>query len=215
MHYEVRLDKATLQQTRDFIGQFFDSHPTAIEKHGRIPGGTYRIFQGLINRAESDWQREKVYFEELYGSINCFDNRLLIPLSRLTATVELGCRCSNIVTYGKSYTQAPVADWQEKFNTQALRMFNLIKQIAQGLQKKDLKNGTLASEAELLLVRKYRLRHACHLADLAMTLRQHYFLKSRSRSQSVLELHAQCQRNLAALLIDISRADEALTVSDM
>lgn len=207
MKYEVRLDKKTLQQCRDFIDQFFASLPTGIHKQGRIPGGTLELLQGLINNVESDWVREATYFGELYGSINCFDNRLLIPLSRLTIAVELGSRCSNIVTYGNSYKSQDVVPWQEQFDEQATHLLKVICRIAEGLQKRDLKNPRNDKEKEILLVRKYRLRYASHLANLAMTIRQHYFLNA-AQGEKALALHAQVQRNLAAVLIDCARVNE-------
>lgn len=205
--YNVILHKSILQATRDLFTALFpgDGHFPVY-----LPGGSLELLQSLIAGAESDWANESSYFSTYFGSVMCFDNRAVKPITKATLAVEHLIKCTGIINYGTPPASIDqYRERQQKFANEACRLLRLIKTIADVLQNKSLKNGMSEKEEVVLQVRKHRLRYTDHLADLAVLICKHYYAFIPDQGAG-FQMRAQVQRNMAALLIDIARSDEQL-----
>lgn len=215
--YNVLLTRDVLQSGKALIAEFFPI-PDDLEKSARVPAGTVTFVQALLTRAEDDWARERAEFRRCFRTEGYLENSVCDSITRMTVAAELLSRCNYAITYrseGELLRDKLKRD-RQPFVDEALRLIRLIKDITAALQVKvlvkEVKNPLpdlylRGAEMELLLVRKLRMSYADHLANLGARLQETYQSALPVESE-VLRLRAQVYRNTAALLIDLSRADE-------
>lgn len=215
--YNVLLNQEISQATQAFLSQFF-AVPEDDMESTRVPTGTVEFIHALLARAEDDWNQEKSEFQCCYREQFRLEDGVCDAITRITAAAELLVKCNYVITYrcddwtGRRQLNALRKPFVEQAcrlvklvaeMTNALQVKNLVKKVENAIVDPDLRGDAV----EHLFVRKVRMSYAEHLANLCVRIHEMY-QSALPAELPIMRLRAQIYRNMAALLIEIARADE-------
>lgn len=215
--YNVLLNREILQSAGGFSSEFF-SVPEDLLDTAEVPAGFLEFIRALIGRIEADWDKEKAEFQRCYRLQHRLENGVWDLITRMTVAAEQLVKCNYVITYRADVaTAGGIRAMRQPFIDETCRLYRLITGVIDALQLKDLANEVenpkpdlclRGDDLELLFVRKLRMSYAEHLAGMCVRLHEIYSAALPAEVQAV-RLRARVFRNMAALLIDLARADEA------